>query len=161
MVPVFLVIVCLLHMYPQAQAQVATYYTFSQSLQAYKSDTSTTSTVPASIFSTGWDDNTYTAYKFPFNFTYNGVLYTGGVSTIGLDTDGWMAFSTTGTITMTGTTAGGSWVSASNSTGVYLNGTANNNGICGFNSDLEEQDFTTITGNITRVSFGNWHFQPD
>lgn len=152
MVSMFLVIVCLLHVYPQAQAQVATYYTFSQSLQAYKSDTSTTSTVPASIFSTGWDDNTYTAYKFPFNFTYNGVLYTGGVSTIGLDTDGWMAFSTTGTITMTGTTAGGSWVSASNSTGVYLNGTANNNGICGFNSDLEEQDFTTITGNITTGS---------
>ena len=92
MVPVFLVIVCLLHMYPQAQAQVATYYTFSQSLQAYKSDTSTTSTVPASIFSTGWDDNTYTAYKFPFNFTYNGVLYTGGFQrSVLIPTDGWLS----------------------------------------------------------------------
>ena len=134
------------------KAQVATYYTFSQSDQTYKSDTSTTSVVPANIFTTGWDDNTYTTYKFPFNFTYNGVLYTGGTSTIGLDTDGWMAFSTTGSITMTGTTAGGSWISASNSTGVYLNGTANNNGICGFNSDLEEQAFPTFTGNTTNGS---------
>ena len=53
---------------------------------------------------------------------------------------------------MTGTAAGGSWVSASNSTGVYLNGTANNNGFCGFNSDLEEQTFATFTGNTTSGS---------
>ncbi len=126
---------------------VATGYTWSQSLQTYKSDTSTTSVTPANIFSTGWDDNTYTTYKFPFNFTYNGTLYTGGTSTIGIDTDGWMAFSTAGTIAMTGTGAGGSWVSISDHTGVYLNGTANNNGICGFNSDVEDQSQVTFTGN--------------
>lgn len=129
------------------KAQVSTGYIWSQSFQTYKSDTSTTSVTPANIFSTGWDDNTYTTYKFPFNFTYNGTLYTGGTSTIGLDSDGWIAFSTTGSITMTGTTAGGSWVSASDHTGVYLSGTANNNGICGFNSDIEDQDLLTFTGN--------------
>jgi len=135
-----------------SRAQVATYYTFSQSNQTFRPDTSTTSTVPASIFGTGWDDATYTTYKFPFNFTYNGILYTGGTSTIGVDTDGWIAFSTTGSITMTGTTGGGSWVSISDHTGVYLWGTANNNGIAGFNSDLEDQTWTTFTGNTVNGS---------
>ena len=133
------------------RAQVSSYYTWSQSFQTYTSGIST-AVAPANIFTTGWDDNTYTTYKFPFNFTYNGVLYTGGTSAIGVDTDGWVAFNTAGTITMTGTAAGGSWVSASNSTGVYLNGTANNNGFCGFNSDLEEQTFATFTGNTTSGS---------
>jgi hypothetical protein len=133
------------------EAQVSGYYTWSQSDQTYKSDTSTTTTVPASIFSTGWDDVAYTGYQFPFNFTYNGVLYTAGVGTIGVDTDGWIAFST-GSITMTGTGAGGSWVSISDHTGVYLNGTANNNGFCGFNSDVRDQTFTNITGNLVTGS---------
>jgi len=135
-----------------SMAQVASYYTFSQSNQTYRSDTSTTSTVPANTFVTGWDDATYTSYKFPFNFTYNGVLYTGGTSTIGVDTDGWIAFSTTGSIAMTGTTAGGSWISASDHTGVYLWGTGNNNGIAGFNSDMEDQTWTTFTANTVSGS---------
>ncbi len=146
-----LVLACLLFS-ATTRAQVSTYYVFSKSDQAYKSDTSTTSTVPANIFPTIWDDNTYTGYKFPFNFTYNGVLYTGGTSAIGVDSDGWAAFSTTGTITMTGTVGGGSWVSISDHTGVYLNGTANNNGFCGFNSDLQDQTWTTITANTTNGS---------
>lgn len=133
-------------------AQVSTYYTWSQSDQTYKSDTSTTSNVPANIFATGWDDNTHTGYTFPFNFTYNGTLYTAGTSVIGVDTDGWIAFSTTSPITMTGTTSGGSWVSISDHTGMYLTGTANNNGFCGFNSDIEDQSWTSITGNVTSGS---------
>ena len=124
----FFILFCSLLPGLSLKAQVSTGYIWSQSFQTYKSDTSTTSATPANIFTTGWDDVTYTSYKFPFNFTYNGTLYTGGTSTIGLDTDGWIAFSTTGSITMTGTTFGGSWVSGSDHTGVCLNGTANNNG---------------------------------
>ena len=71
---------------------VSTYYTWTQSLQSHTPGISTTSTTPASIFTTSWDDNTYTGYVFPFNFTYRGVLYTGGVSAVGVDTDGWVAF---------------------------------------------------------------------
>lgn len=136
-----------------AKAQVSTYYVFSKSDQTYKSDTSTTSVVPASIFATGWDDNGYTGYKFPFNFTYNGTLYTAGVGTVGVDSDGWIAFSTGAmTIGAAATGAGGSWISASDHTGVYLKGTANDNGFCGFNSDIEDQTWTAVTGNTTSGS---------
>ncbi len=145
-----LLFTCLLHSY-EARAQVSTYYVWSQSDQTYKSDTSTTSTVPANVFITSWDDNTYTGYKFPFNFNYKGTTYTAGIGTIGVDTDGWVAF-TTGAITMTGTTGGGSWVSILDHTGVYLTGTANNDGFCGFNSDLQDQTWTSITGNTTNGS---------
>lgn len=131
---------------------VSTYYTWSQSLQTYNAGVSSTSTTPSDIFTTSWDDNSYTGYFFPFNFTYRSVLYTAGTSVIGVDTDGWAAFNLTAPMTMTGTLAGGSWISASNSTGVYLNGTANNEGFCGFNSDLQEQTFATITGNTTNAS---------
>lgn len=127
--------------------QVSTYYKFSASNQTFKADTSTL-TVP-SIFPDSWDDQTYTAYKFPFDFTYNGVIYTADISTIGVDTDGWIAFSTTNSIAMTGTIGGGSWISASNSQGVYLNGTANNNGFAGLNGDMKEQVFPTITADLT------------
>src|SRR5436190_17735425 len=86
-------------------SQVSTGYIWSQSNQTYKPAISTTSTTPANIFITNWDDEIYTSYTFPFNFTYNGTLYTAGVGTIGIDSDGWIAFST-GAITMTGTTFG-------------------------------------------------------
>src|SRR4051812_25931002 len=65
----------LLHSY-KSSAQVSTYYVWSQSSQTYKSDTSTTSVVPANVFGTIWDDNSYTGYKFPFNFNYKGTNYT-------------------------------------------------------------------------------------
>ena len=138
---IFLIICMALN--SRVQAQVATNYVWSQSLQTYTAGTSGLPT-PSNIFPVLWDDNVYVGYKFPFNFTYNGVLYTAGTGTIGVDTDGWIAFST-GALTMSGTGAGGSWVSASNSTGVYLNGSGNNNGFCGFNSDVEEQVFSTFT----------------
>ena len=131
---------------------VSTYYTWAQSFQAHNAGISTTSATPADIFTTSWDDNTYTGYFLPFSFTYRGVLYSAGTSVLGIDTDGWAAFNLTAPMTMTGTTGGGSWVSISNSTGVYLNGTANNQGFCAFNSDLQEQTFATITGNTTNGS---------
>ncbi len=128
---------------------VSSYYTFYQYNEDYSPGISTTSVTPASVFATGWDDNT-TTYPIPFNFTYNGTLYT-TAGTIGVDTDGWLAFST-GAITMTGTTAGGSWVSFSDHTGVYLYGTANNNGFTGFNCDLDDQSFTLINATGTNGS---------
>ncbi len=131
---------------------VSTYYTWTQSFQTYNAGISAASVTPSDIFSTSWDDNTYTGYLLPFNFTYRGVLYSAGVSVLGIDTDGWAAFNLTAPMTMTGSGAGGSWVSFSNSTGVYLNGTANNQGFCAFNSDLQEQTFATITGNTASGS---------
>ena len=127
---------------------VSTYYTWSQSQQTYVAGISTTSATPANVFTTSWDDNTYTGYLLPFNFTYNAVLYTAGTSVFGIDSDGWGAFGASSPMAMTGSVAGGSWVSPSDHTGVYLNGTANNNGFCGFNGDLEDQAFAPITGNL-------------
>ncbi len=147
----WLLALCYLTCSVRVEGQVSTGYVWSQSFQTYKAANSTTSTTPANIVPTFWDDDTYTGYTFPFNFTYNGVLYTAGIGTIGVDSDGWVAFST-GAITMTGTTFGGSWVSASDHTGVYLNGTGNNNGFCGFNSDVEEQVFANFTSNTTNGS---------
>ena len=132
------------------KAQVATYYNFTQSSGTYTPGLSTTSTTPANVFTTSWDDLT-TTYPLPFSFTYNGVLYNAGTGYIGVDSDGWITFSN-GIPTMTGQTGGGSWVSISDQTGVYLSGTANNNGFAGFNCDLNEQTFATFTGSIINGS---------
>ena len=135
-------------------AQVATYYNFSQSNGTYIPATSgfidTTglaTTTPAKIFVTAWDDRT-AIFRMPFNFTYNGVLYPAGTGRIGLDADAWFTFSN-GNPVMTGTLGGGSWVSTSDHSGVYLFGNANNNGFAGFNCDLNDQSFATFTGTRT------------
>ncbi len=141
-------IVCLLVCPFDVSAQVATTYTFSQSSNSYTPLVATFPSTPANIFSTSWDDDAYTGYILPFNFFYNGVLYPAG-TVIGVDTDAWIAFNPA---TMTGQASGGSWVSTSQSDGAYLYGTANNNGMAGFNADLWYQDFNSITGNINSGS---------
>ncbi|MFT3908127.1 MAG: T9SS type A sorting domain-containing protein [Ferruginibacter sp.] len=126
---------------------MSTYYLWSQSSGTYTPGLSTTSTTPANIFSTLWDDVAYTGYTLPFTFNYNGTNYTN----IGLDADGWITFSN-GVPTMTGQAGGGSWVSISDQTGVYLYGTANNNGFAAFNCDINDQAFATFTGTRTNGS---------
>lgn len=126
-------------------AQVATYYNWTQSTTTYTPGYPTGVATPADIFPTSWDDLAYTGYKLPFDFTYNGILYTAANGYIGLDTDGWFCFSN-GVPSMSGQLGGGSWVSASDHTGVYLLGTANNNGFAGFNADLHYQSFATFNG---------------
>lgn len=134
--------------------QVATYYNFTQTNGSYTSATSgfidTTglaTTTPAKIFGTSWDDKS-AIFRLPFDFTYNGVLYPAGTGRIGLDTDAWFTFSN-GNPVMTGALGGGSWVSISDHSGVYLLGNANNNGFAGFNCDLNDQSFATFTGTRT------------
>ncbi|MEO6489860.1 MAG: hypothetical protein ABIO04_07980 [Ferruginibacter sp.] len=147
----FLVAVIFLSLPSRAQL-VSSYYTWSQSSQTFVSGISTTSTTPADIFPQAWDDNSNgTAFTFPFNFNYKGTTYSAGTSAIGIDADGWIAFST-GAITMTGSGAGGSWFSITDHTGVYLNGNANNDGFCGFNSDIYEQIYPAVSGNLTAGS---------
>ncbi|MEI2750110.1 MAG: hypothetical protein V9E88_15280 [Ferruginibacter sp.] len=87
----------------------------------------------------------------PLLLHINGTLYAAGTGRIGLDSDAWFCFSN-GNPTMTGQLGGGSWVSISDHTGVYLNGTANNNGFAGFNADLNDQNFVTFTANRTSGS---------
>lgn len=144
----FVIIVTFLLCRCIVQAQVSSTYTFSQGTSTYTPLVATFPSTPANIFSTSWDDDAYTGYTLPFNFFYNGVLYPAG-TVIGLDTDAWFAFNPG---TMTGQFGGGSWVSISNSDGVYLSGTANNNGFAGFNADHWYQNFTSITGNLTAGS---------
>ncbi|RYZ44594.1 MAG: hypothetical protein EOP49_26775, partial [Sphingobacteriales bacterium] len=133
-------------------AQVATYYNFSQSSGTYTPGAPTGVSTPASIFSTTWDDVAYTGYTLPFNFNFNGTVYPAGTGVIGLDTDGWFCFSN-GVPVMSGQLGGGSWVTASDHTGMYLYGNANNNGFAGFNADLNAQSLPTFTG--TRTSGSN------
>ncbi len=132
----------------QACAQVATYYNFTQSAGTYTAVA--VAGTPANVMTTAWDDVT-TSYALPFNFTFNGTLYPAGTGFIGVDSDGWITFSN-GAPIMTGNTGGGSWVSISDQTGVYLNGTGNNNGFAGFNCDLNEQTFATFIGSRTSGS---------
>ncbi len=143
----FFLIISLLFASAVVKSQVATYYAWTQSSGTYTAGVSTTSTTPANIFSTGWDDVAYNGYALPFSFTYNGTAYTN----IGVDADGWITFSN-GAPAMTGAGSGGSWTSLSNPTGVYLNGTANNNGFAGFNCDITDQSFATFTGTRTNGS---------
>ena len=138
--------------------QVSTYYNFSQSSGTYTpatggfiDTTGLATNTPAKIFSTNWDDRSV-IFRLPFNFTYNGVLYLAGTGRIGLDTDAWFTFSN-GNPVMRGALGGGSWVSISDHSGVYLFGNANNNGFAGFNCDLNDQSFATFTG--TRTSGTN------
>lgn len=144
----FVSVVVLLMCRCSVQAQVSSTYTFSQSTTTYTPLVANFPSTPANIFEVAWDDDAYTGYTLPFDFFYNGVLYPAG-TVIGLDTDAWIAFNPG---TMTGQFGGGSWVSASQSDGVYLYGDANNNGFAGFNADLHRQSFADITGNITSGS---------
>ncbi|RYZ13961.1 MAG: hypothetical protein EOP49_53990, partial [Sphingobacteriales bacterium] len=134
-----------------AYTQVSTYYSFSQSSGTYTPGTPTGVSTPAAIFPTNWDDLAYTGYTLPFNFNFNGTLYPAGTGAIGLDTDGWFCFSN-GMPTMSGQAGGGSWISISDHTGVYLYGTGNNNGFAGFNADLNAQSLPTFTGSRTSGS---------
>lgn len=148
------IIVCILILLfttVSSRAQVATYYNFSQSSGTYTPGVPAGVATPAAIFSTSWDDLAYTGYTLPFSFNYNGTLYLAGTGVIGLDTDGWFCFSN-GVPAMTGQLGGGSWITASDHTGMYLYGTANNNGFAGFNADLNAQSFTTFTGTRTTGS---------
>lgn len=126
-----------------SMAQVSQ-YVFSSTTGTYQAG-ATANTTPASVLPTGWDDQT-TTYSLPFNFYYNGTTYTTAGS-IGIHADGWVALST-GSISMVGTGAGGSWVSKSNPAGAYLYGSANNNGFAVCNADWQEQVFSNITGTI-------------
>ncbi|MFN8249955.1 MAG: T9SS type A sorting domain-containing protein [Ferruginibacter sp.] len=155
-----LVIVALLSSFfvsTQSTAQVSTYYIFNQSSGTYTPgssgfyDTSgVVTTTPASIYTQSWDDIAV-IFRLPFAFNFNGTTYAAGTGRMGLDTDGWVTFSN-GNPTMTGQLGGGSWISASNHTGMYLYGTANNNGFAGYNCDLNNQDFTNITANRSNGS---------
>jgi hypothetical protein len=130
------------------KAQVATNYIWSQANETYTPLVAAPNTTPANIFAESWDDLVYSGYTLPFAFYYNGTTYPVG-TVIGLDSDGWIAFNPG---TMTGTFGGGSWVSTSNSNGMFLSGTANNNSFAGFNADLHYQDFATITGDLINGS---------
>lgn len=133
-----------------ASAQVSAYYIWSQSSSVYTPGVPAGEATPASVFDQTWDDDV-TVYPLPFAFNFNGTTYPAGTGYIGLDSDGWFTFSN-GVPTMTGTLGGGSWVSISDHTGVYLYGTGNNNGFAGFNGDLNSQNLATFTGNITSGS---------
>ncbi len=139
------------------KAQVATYYNFNQSSGTYTpgitgfiDTTGLATNTPASIFTTAWDDLT-AIFRIPFDFTYNGILYPASTGRIGLDSDAWFTFSN-GNPTMTGQLGGGSWVSISDHSGVYLFGTANNNGFAGFNCDLNNQAYASVSGVRTNGS---------
>ena len=131
-----------------ANAQVSSYL-FAQSNDSYVPIVANAGTTPADIFVSTWDDlQNATAITLPFPFIYNGTLHPTGTP-VGIDTDAWIAFNPG---TMTGNFAGGSWVSIGDQTGVYLNGTANNNGFSGFNGDLHHRIFTDIVGNLSSGS---------
>ncbi|HRF25830.1 MAG TPA: hypothetical protein PKW54_00725, partial [Ferruginibacter sp.] len=134
----------------RVQAQVSSYYIFSQSNGTYTPLVADFPSTPANIYTTSWDDIAYT-FPIPFTFNFNGTSYPAGTAYIGLDTDAWFIFSN-GVPTMTGQLGGGSWVSISNHNGVYLYGTANNNGFAGFNCDLNNQDLPTFTANRSNGS---------
>ena len=144
-------LISLLISYAQhTEAQVSNYI-FTQSAGSYTPGVSATSSTPADILNPLWDDTTYRLYTLPFAFTYNGVLYAPGAG-VGIDSDGWIAFSNSSPVNMTGTFAGGSFATITDPTGVYLSGTANNNGVGGFNADLGTQFFPTINGTLTTGS---------
>ncbi len=139
----FTAVICL--QLGRVNGQVSTGYVWTQDFMDYAPLVANPGTTPADIFPSTWDDMTYMGYTLPFAFYYNGITYPAG-TVVGLDTDGWVAFNPT---SMVGTYSGGSWINAVNSSGMYLYGTANNNGFAPFNMDVHHREFPTITGNIS------------
>jgi len=133
---------------PFVQAQVSQ-YSFNAATAVYQAGNNPGNPTPANVFPLNWDDETATL-NIPFDFYYNGNVYTTS-GTLGVSANGWVAFSN-GPISMTGTSAGGSFVSKLDATGLYLGGSANNQGIAVFNADIEEQVFANISGTIASGS---------
>jgi len=140
------IVVCLAMFLTEGKSQVSNYI-FASSSGTYQSGTPVSVSTPAAIFNLVWDDTTHLNYSLPFTFYYNGITYPVN-SKVGVDSDGWIALSVNSTISMTGTYAGGSFVGIGDPSGVYLYGSGNNNGIAGFNADIEEQSFTAFNGNL-------------
>lgn len=137
---------------PGANAQkVSDYYSLTLTTETYTAGFPSGEATPANIFPLNWDDDTYTGYKLPFDFNFNGTVYTAANGYIGLNTNGWFCFSN-GEPTMTGTDLDGSWTDVNPNEGKYLYGNANNNGFAGFNANLKSQAFPTFTGKITAGS---------
>ncbi len=137
--PRFLSLALLLLLAYGASAQ-ASAATFSQSSGTY-SPTFASGTGVAANFGTGWDDDQFT-YTLPFTFTYNGIAYTQAT----LSSNGFLVFGGT----LSGNGVGTAFDDTGN--GLYLGGTATNNGFAAFNMDLEEQTYATVTGNRTSGS---------
>ena len=105
--------------------------------------TGAASTTPASIFTTGWDDNAVTM-TLPFAFTYNGTPFT----QLTISSNGFLVFGSA----LTPNGSGSAYVSFSDPSGAYLNGTSTNNGIAAFNIDQNIRSSATFTANRTSGS---------
>ncbi|HMC96690.1 MAG TPA: hypothetical protein VKG92_03500, partial [Flavobacteriales bacterium] len=122
-------------------AQVATQYTWSQAAGSY---TAAGATGSNALFADGWDD-AQTVVPIGFTFTFDGVAYTQVV----VSSNGFIVFGNA----LNANDDGDAYVAANDASGLYLGGTATNNGVAAFNGDLIEQTFTSITGTRSTGSF--------
>ncbi|SDK59464.1 beta strand repeat-containing protein, partial [Flavobacterium noncentrifugens] len=124
--------------YAQASA-----YTFAQTSGTFTPPVSglvdaagVTSTVPAAILATNWDDNRVTL-TMPFSFSFATVNY----NQVTLSANGFFVFGSS--ISATG--AGADFVSGTNLDGLYLGGTITNSGVAAFNVDQQINTSTAFT----------------
>ena len=125
---------------PQVYAQVATGYTWSQAAGSYAAVGATGANA---LFADGWDDN-QTTVTIPFSFTFDEVAYT----QVTVSSNGFLVFGNT----LNANNTGEAFVSSTDPSGLYLGGTGTDNGIAGFNVDMDEQSYSTVTGNRTSGS---------
>ncbi|MBP6575563.1 MAG: hypothetical protein KA230_14010, partial [Flavobacteriales bacterium] len=121
-------------------AQVATGYSWSQAAGTY---TAVGATGSNALFADNWDDNDV-AVTIPWTFNYNGTGYT----QIRVSSNGFIVFGGT----LNNNNSGEAFVSGTDPSGLYLGGTGTNNGVAGFNADMDERTYTTFTANRTSGS---------
>ncbi|MBL0036016.1 MAG: hypothetical protein IPP26_09650 [Flavobacteriales bacterium] len=115
-------------------------YTWSQSAGTY---TAVGAADSNALFADGWDDN-QTTVTLPFTFNFNGIDYT----QVTVSSNGFLVFGNT----LNANNTGEAYVGGGDESGLYLGGTATNNGIAAFNADLDEQTYGTVTGSRTNGS---------
>ncbi len=125
---------------PNATAQVAAGYAWTQNAGTYSAVGGAGANA---LFTDDWDDDDVTI-TLPFTFYYDGTART----QLTISSNGFVVFGSS----VVDNNSGGAYQSTSNAQGVYLSGSAANDGFAGFNADLDEQTFSTVNGNRTNGS---------
>lgn len=133
-----------------SQNLVADYYNVRSGIYVYRAGAAAGISTPATFFkasNTGpYDSHFDTSYRLPFNFNYNGTVYTTTTGYVTVTPRGWIAFSNG----LPPVRSIKFWDNYYSYDGRYLCSPSLNNGVAGFNCMLNCVDnYSVVTGKTT------------